>query len=166
MILKAVLIAALISGLACAPQALAFGKKPNENIHYYPADLAGNGSRNIVTVEDNFAADKSFVLAVGRKNKKLLEQLDSLVIAGKIVKLELTDLNENGRKQIVLHFVGPDSLFCLMVYQMEADRLDNIFSVKSRRPIAADFSGIPRIKARNDSGTESWFWSGEKFVKE
>ena len=161
----AFLILALFVSCAVQYNAEAADKKANENIQSYTADLGGDGSKNIIEVEDKSATERAFVLTISKKNKKQIEKIESISIFGKIRKLELVDLSNDGKKQIVLYFNGADNLFNIAVYQMENNQLGNIFSAKSPHVISGNFVGIPQIKIRNEAEISTWYWNGEKFVK-
>ena len=163
--LAAFLILALFVNCAAQSNAGAAGIKTNKNIQSYTADLSGDGSKNIIEVEDKSATEQAFVLTISKENKKQIEKIESISISGKIKKLELVDLNDDGKKQIVLYFNSPDNLFNIAVYQMDNNQLGNIFSAKSPHTISGNFVVIPQIKIRNGEETSTWYWNGEKFVK-
>lgn len=170
-IFLAVLLLLLSFGFTSA----AYAKEGNKNIQSYTTDLGADSKSKIVEIEDKYSTEGVFVLSVKERNKTK-DVIDSLVISGKIIKLELADFDYDGFKKLVVHFDGPDKKENIVVYQLKNNKLYKIFSVTSEYGLDTDFQTIPKIrvgKASKHNNTsafmpawDSWVWVGGKFVKE
>jgi len=171
------LLALLSAGLISASDAQAANKKIDQNTKIYYADLNGDGRKEMIEIEDRSAKDAVFILSVGNRNRnKTMDLIDGLVISGKIRKIELVDLNDDGQMQIVVYFDDLERVSNIIVYQLKNNKLYKIFSAASEYGVAAEFETIPRIKVGkpskyNNSSNflpdwDSWVWLGDKFVKD
>lgn len=144
-----------------------------EKIKSYVIDINADGSKETIEVEDRFLTDTAFVLTVKNRRK---EVIDSLCIPGKIRKLELIDLNDNGQKQMLVYFDGVPDLSNIIIYQLKNNKLYKIFAIASEYGVDARFDTIPRIKVGKPSKSnnssnflpdwDSWVWVGDKFIRE
>lgn len=168
-------LAVLLLLLSFGPISLTYAKADKKNIQSYPADLDADSRNKVVEVEDKYPAEGVFVLSVRERNKTK-DIIDSLLIPGKIIKLELVDFDYNGFKKLVVHFDGPDKKSNIAVYQFKNNKLYKIFSATSEYGLDTEFQTIPKIKVgkaskRNNISTfmpawDTWVWVGGKFIKE
>jgi len=170
-----VLITVLLLCLCFCYTGITYAKNDNKNIQSYTATLSDSSRKEIVEIEDKYSTDGVFVLSVRGRNKTK-DVIDSLVIPGKIRRLELVGLDLDGRQQILVDFDGPDNIPNIVIYQLKNNKLHRIFAVSSKYGVDTDFQGIPRVKVGkaskyNNTSTflpawDSWVWVGGKFVKE
>ncbi|MBP9018131.1 MAG: hypothetical protein KBG17_10375, partial [Paludibacteraceae bacterium] len=78
--------------LSSGSTSLAYAKADKKNIQSYAADLGVDSRNKVVEIEDKYSTEGVFVLSVGERNKTK-DIIDSLLIPGKIIKLELVDFD-------------------------------------------------------------------------
>ena len=170
----------LVGGCVTAPSKSEKKEGANKNIKTYTADLNGDGGKEIVETEDRFNADSVSVITVKKqvKKKKIPETIDSVLVSGKIKKLDFIELIPDGGKKMAVYFDGKDNFSNIVIYQLQNDKLSMMFAASSLYGIDAQFApNMPRIKIgklpsrAKDSPNivpewDTWVWTGDKFIKD
>jgi hypothetical protein len=172
---RVVLVAVLFLASGCVTMSKSqVNKIDKSKFKKYAADLNGDGIKELVESEDKTAAEAITVVTV-KKNAKG-EEIDHIIVPGKIRKIEFIELNLDDQERMVILFEGKDNLSGVVIYHLQNNQLSKIFYASSDYGIQTDFGVIPRIRigklsGRNNSPNlipdwETWVWASDKFVRE
>ena len=148
----------------------------------YMASLSGDGGMQIIDVQDKAEAGTGSgidVIVYSKGKGKEKTKIDGIELSGKLTKVDLIELNNDGQKQLAIYIRKDGNMTNLVVYCLQNNILTKMFDTSSEFGIKIDSMGvITRIKiGKPQSGQQlnspnclnewqSWFWSGDKFVKE
>ena len=149
--------------------------KPKEDIQLYFDDLDNDKVLESIEVYDKARKHTDVSLTIAKPKKP---KIASMTVPGTFNKIEIIDLNEDGYKQIALHYEDENGNN-LVIYNFKDSKLSKTFSFRSKCVIEAYFSSVlSRIKVgkpkagQSDCSSgypeewETWVWMGEKFIKE
>ena len=166
---------ALLMLLPIGPAYAGKAKANKPIISRYSADLNGDGSKQIIEVE-NKTADEPLWLVTVKQKKNSKEPIDSITIIGKMAKIEFKDFNFDRQQRIIVYFDGKDNISNIVIYQLKNNRLAKIFSAASTYGIEGNFNSFARVrigKAVQRDKTpnlapdwDTWVWAEDKFIKE
>lgn len=155
--------------------------KEKKNIETYRVDLDGDGTEELVEIEDRYikSGDTFMRITKVQKNRNVVAKEYSLTIPGHFIRAEIIDLDTDNFKQMAIFYDTKDSRINIAIYKLKNNKLSKVFTTSSNCDIETDMELVPRIKvAKSKTGGrdcsaslqgsdwETWAWSGEKFIKE
>ncbi|MFA5272026.1 MAG: hypothetical protein WC412_06805 [Candidatus Omnitrophota bacterium] len=153
----------------------------NKNVETYKVDLDGDFLPETIEIENRFETDKNSVIKItkGQKDKKKKAIECTFTIPGYYKKVEFTDLNDDGIKQMAVYYDTEGDYLNLAIYKLKNNKIIKMFSVSSNCDIEADFTSLlARVKVgKSKDGSndcagavtaywEVWVYTGEHFIKE
>ncbi|MCX5705687.1 MAG: hypothetical protein NTZ92_06500 [Candidatus Omnitrophica bacterium] len=171
-----ILAAFVLTGCASTP------KNTTPGFSTYTANLSGDGSMQIIDVQDNAEAGTGngidvTVYSKGRGKEKT--KIDGIELSGKLSKVDLIELNNDGQKQLAIYTRKEGNITNLVVYCLQNNILTKMFDSSSEFGIKIDSMGViarikigkPQSRPQPNSPNclnewQTWVWAGDKFVKE